>query len=101
MPRDAPVTRISIFFFAKHAKLNDISLSVRMRGAVLFILILSASIASSQTDSVYYGLPDDKPSGERKPARSDAWRKKFTYGGNFQAWFGNPTFVFISPTIGY
>ena len=33
--------------------------------------------------------------------KSRVWRDKMIFGGNFQAWFGNPTFVFICPTIGF
>lgn len=31
----------------------------------------------------------------------DDWKNRITYGGNFQALLGNPTMIYLSPTIGY
>jgi hypothetical protein len=64
---------------------------------VLLLFVLSCASLTAQTDSVYTGSAGPR---NKKP-RDDAWKKKFTYGGNFQAWIGNPTFVFLSPNIGY
>lgn len=56
--------------------------------------------AEAQKDSVYVG--DQTPAPRPRAAwRDAAWVENVTYGGNFQLWFGNPTFVFLSPTIGY
>jgi hypothetical protein len=68
----------------------------------LLVLFMACSMAAgAQTDSVYFGNPNPDTLTKKKKVRNDAWKKKMTYGGNFQAWFGNPTFIFISPTIGY
>ncbi|MCW3076939.1 MAG: hypothetical protein JWO32_1548 [Bacteroidetes bacterium] len=66
---------------------------------LVFIFSVSGSL-HSQTDSVYTG---DKPAGTKpeKRKKDNAWKEKFTYGGNFQAYFGNPTFIYVSPSIGY
>lgn len=70
------------------------------------IIIILACIFSvitklhSQTDSVYTGNTS-KASNSPKKKRDFAWKDKLTYGGNFQAFFGNPTFIYVSPSIGY
>ena len=64
------------------------------------ILILATFAVSAQVDSVYTGAPTSDSKHKRKPANND-WLKKITYGGDFHAWFGNPSSVFLSPTIGY
>jgi hypothetical protein len=55
----------------------------------------------AQTDDVYTGRDTTKAPKEKPRPKNDEWKKKFNFGGNFQAWFGNPTFVFLSPTVGY
>lgn len=66
---------------------------------LVFIFSFTANLYS-QTDSVYTG---DKPGGPKpnKKKREYPWKDKITYGGNFQAFFGNPTFIYVSPSIGY
>src|SRR5687768_4008847 len=66
------------------------------------LLLFFALCGNAQTDSVYYGRDTSlsKPP-PRERLRDKEWFKKLTFGGNFQAWFGNPSFVFLSPTIGY
>jgi hypothetical protein len=72
---------------------------------ILFLFIVFCSALSAQVDSVYNGEPPlknhEKPKKKKDTEKWDAIKKKLTYGGNFQAWFGNPTFLFLSPTIGY
>lgn len=69
---------------------------------LLPLLCLLTVCAHAQTDSVYYGQdPARLDTAQRKKQRNFDWTKKLTYGGNFQLWFGNPTFVFLSPTIGF
>jgi hypothetical protein len=55
---------------------------------------------NAQTDSVYYGNkePDPKLKKERKKSE---WMNDLNYGGNFQVYFGQITFVYLNPTIGY
>jgi hypothetical protein len=68
---------------------------------IILILIFSISVSLySQTDSVYTG---DKPAGPKKTKRiqNNEWKKKFTYGGNFQTLFGTVTYIYLTPTIGY
>src|SRR6478672_6088172 len=66
---------------------------------LFFSLIAYTNYA--QVDSVYTGRLPDSTSASKKKPRDNSWMEKFIWGGNFQAWIGNPTFVFISPTIGY
>jgi hypothetical protein len=70
-----------------------------LRSLVFFILI-SFSL-QSQTDSVYTGRDTTGRKESKRKIKNEEWKKDLTYGGNFQAWFGNPTFIFLSPTIGY
>jgi hypothetical protein len=63
-----------------------------------FSFVLLFSVASAQTDSVYTGT--QKPRARPKE-KTSFLKDKMIYGGNFQAWIGNPTFVFLSPTIGF
>jgi hypothetical protein len=65
--------------------------------SILSLLLFCSLTVRSQVDSVYAGSPDYKA---KRPSERE-WLKRFTWGGNFQAWVGNPTFVFLSPTLGY
>lgn len=56
---------------------------------------------NAQTDSVYVGTTKQDTSSKAKRKRNNDWLEKLTYGGNFQAVFGNYTYVYLSPTIGY
>ena len=63
-------------------------------------MLLFVQVVSGQVDSVYYG--SQQPSNNRpKEPKNDAWKEKVIWGGNVQAWIGNPTFILLSPTIGY
>jgi hypothetical protein len=64
------------------------------------MFLLAAMAANAQVDSVYTGLPPEIKTTSRKKQNTD-WLKKVTYGGNFHAWFGNPSSLFLSPTVGY
>jgi hypothetical protein len=56
----------------------------------------------AQVDSVYYGKnPTTTKTKPPKQPVNDAWKEKVSWGGNLQAWLGNPTFILLSPTIGY
>ena len=63
--------------------------------------MFSVFVMQGQVDSVYYG--NRHPSQKNKPgeAKNNAWKEKITWGGNVQAWIGNPTFILLSPTLGY
>jgi hypothetical protein len=67
---------------------------------MLLLCLLVSTAVIGQVDSVYMGLPPDS-TVTRKKIKNNDWLKKVTYGGNFHAWFGNPAFVFLSPSIGY
>lgn len=70
--------------------------------ALLFLISLIFFSAEAQVDSVYVGRPEDRSARpEEKKSNNDYWKEKLTWGGNFQAWIGNPTFILLSPTIGY
>ncbi|MGZ3920379.1 MAG: hypothetical protein ACXVNO_06705 [Bacteroidia bacterium] len=66
-------------------------------GIIIFIFSLSFTL-TSQTDSVYTGT---KPPSKKLKKDHPDWQDKVTVGGNFQAFFGNPTFVYLSPSVGY
>ena len=53
----------------------------------------------SQTDSVYYGAPDDLPKREKQKEKKDLI-DKLNYGGSFQLFFGTTTFIYLAPTVG-
>jgi hypothetical protein len=71
----------------------------------ILLFLLFVSIASeAQVDSVYYGnrtKEDTKKEKEKRKEPEEDWRKSLVWGGNFQAWFGNNTYLFISPNVGY
>src|SRR4051812_6760450 len=71
---------------------------MKLKSLSVLVFLCIAGWASAQVDSVYMGHPDT--SSHHKP-KDHAWIKKITYGGNFQGWIGNPTFIYLSPTIGY
>lgn len=56
-----------------------------------FSLIVSYSLA--QTDSI--------PRNRQKPKDEKPFIDRLFWGGNIGAWVGNPTFVDVSPLIGY
>lgn len=66
--------------------------------ALLFIFSMGSLFA--QKDSVYFGTKQGKKPDEKKKERPD-WQDNITYGGNIQAYLGNPTFIYLAPTIGY
>ena len=66
----------------------------------ILILFFSFSINMlSQTDSVYTGVKNKTSKFEK--GKNDEWKKRLTYGGNFQALFGTVTYIYLTPTIGY
>ncbi len=73
----------------------------------LFVNILTLPILfqlnlHAQTDSVYYGNKDkSKQRKESLNSQRNKLKEKIFYGGNFAAWIGNPTFVNLSPLMGY
>jgi hypothetical protein len=99
MPRDAPVTTISIFLIAERTKIAYISFRFRMI-RIPIVLVLLCGLLHAQTDSVFYGSDSVPPRRERK-FWHPPWRDNVTFGGNFQLWFGNPTFIVLAPTAGY
>lgn len=69
---------------------------------IIVFLVLGSFCASGQVDSVYYGLPPDaKPAKSGDDKKNDAWKERLIWGGNIQAWVGNPTFILLTPTIGF
>ena len=74
---------------------------MRRFSVIIFLLFCFADKYFSQTDSVYYGTKkvDRKREVEE---RKQGWKEKTTYGGNFQVFFfGQTTFIYLAPTIGY
>jgi hypothetical protein len=68
--------------------------------SVIVVVLFFGFVCNSQVDSVYYGQkPSDKK--VKKEPKDDSWKENFSWGGNIQAWLGNPTFILLSPTIGY
>jgi hypothetical protein len=61
--------------------------------ALLLSLALSASFCSAQSDTSY--MYHEKPK-EKRP-----FVKRLFWAGNIGAWIGNPTFVDLSPMVGY
>jgi hypothetical protein len=76
------------------------ALSSRPLLLVCFLSILHFS-AVAQVDEVYTGSPEPLPKKEKNFFQDGAWRENLIWGGNFQAWFGNPTYIYLSPGIGY
>lgn len=65
-------------------------------------LILLSTLFTAQVDSVYFGNRKKENQKEQKKSwTSNDWTKSLVWGGTFQAWFGNQTFVFLSPSVAY
>jgi len=71
------------------------------RIGISLILVLTGSLLFAQVDSVYVGRPVEKKQNTKKSLRSQEWRNSMTWGGNFHGWFGNPSFILLSPTVGF
>jgi hypothetical protein len=70
---------------------------------IIIVLLFCSVVSKGQVDSVYYGKKHDTKrvnTNNNKP-KEEAWKKYVTWGGNIQAWIGNPTFLLLSPTLGY
>lgn len=68
---------------------------------IVILLFFFSSLLVAQVDSVYYGSKHPSQTVEAKEPKNDAWKEKVIWGANVQAWIGNPTFILVSPTIGY
>jgi len=66
---------------------------------ISFSLVFTLA-SHAQVDSVYYGTHHPTQKKAKEP-KNDAWKEKATWGGNLQVWIGNPTFILLTPTIGY
>jgi hypothetical protein len=70
-----------------------------MKQFIILLSFFSFGSLCAQKDSVYTGTkPGKKPND---PKDRPSWYEKITYGGNVQAYLGNPTFIYLAPTIGY
>jgi hypothetical protein len=74
-------------------------MKIILRIAVL--IVLSVSILKGQVDSVYTGKQQADPRQQPKEPRFEKLKRSMTWGGDFQAWIGNSTFILLSPTIGF
>lgn len=74
---------------------------MRKKLIIIFFAVFVAGFIRAQVDSVYYGQKPGEEQQKRKKPRNDAWKKSLTWGGNVQAWIGNPMFILLSPTVGY
>lgn len=75
--------------------------SVMKLSGIIFLLFFGAFAMQAQVDSVYYGKQHPTQKERPKEKSSPIWKEKIIWGGNVQAWIGNPTFLLLSPTIGY
>lgn len=69
----------------------------------IFLTIIFFSLLSqAQVDSVYYGnRKKENTKNEKVKEPAEDWKKSLVWGGTVQAWFGNQTFIFLSPNVGY
>lgn len=61
-------------------------------------------MSEAQVDSVYYGNRNKETTKKDKVKNKEPaedWKKSLVWGGNFQAWFGNHTYIFVSPSVGF
>jgi hypothetical protein len=68
---------------------------------IIAALLIFSAVSKAQVDSVYFGSKHPRQAAEPKKPKNTAWKEKLIWGGNLQAWIGNPTFVLVTPTIGY
>ncbi|WP_317898736.1 hypothetical protein [Aurantibacillus circumpalustris] len=65
---------------------------------IIILIVVCSGFSQAQVDSVYYGSQEPIKKAKEK---NDAWKEKLLWGGNLQAWIGNPTFILLTPTIGF
>lgn len=68
---------------------------------IISLLLICTIVSHAQVDSVYYGSKHPVKKNDVRKPKNDAWKENVTWGGNIQAWIGNPTFILLTPTIGY
>jgi hypothetical protein len=71
---------------------------------ILLFVLFASFVSEAQVDSVYYGnrnKEETKKEKEKRKEPQEDWKKSLVWGGNFQAWFGSNTYIFISPNVGY
>ncbi len=71
------------------------------RSILLITFFLYALISGAQVDSVYVGRPSSKEISNKKNLKDYDFLENTVWGGNFQLWFGNPSYFYASPSIGY
>jgi hypothetical protein len=65
------------------------------------LITIATLTLNAQVDSVYTGKQQPGMKKEQKDPRFEKLKKAMTWGGDFQAWIGNSTFILLSPTIGF
>jgi hypothetical protein len=71
------------------------------RSILLIILCIFLGGVSAQVDSVYMGKVDNSGAAVKKKHKSIDLLENAVWGGNFQLWFGNHSYFYASPSIGY
>lgn len=75
----------------------------RKRTLLFFIMLFNLNAVLSQTDTIpdYTRKSENKPKKEKDNSEKiNIWDRMF-WGGNVGVWIGNPTFVDLSPLVGY
>ena len=68
---------------------------------IIALLLVLSGVANAQKDSVYYGSKHARQNDKPTAPKNTVWKENVTWGGNIQAWIGNPTFIMVTPTMGY
>lgn len=71
------------------------------RSILLIILCIFFGSLTAQVDSVYMGKADNSSAIVKKKHKTIDLLENAVWGGNFQLWFGNPSYFYASPSIGY
>jgi hypothetical protein len=74
---------------------------MKLRSVFLLLFFVAHVSTWAQVDSVYTGRPDAAPQKVKKSFLDGEWRNHLIWGSNFQGWVGNPTYINLSPSLGY
>jgi len=81
-----------------HGCLLHLTMPIRMLILHIALLLSSQKLCSQKTTEEDYATSSAK---SKTPATQTRWQDRLVFGGNLGGYFGNPTYLQLSPMVGY